>query len=201
MVLKIDLKVVLFIIAILLCGMLGSELSVTAQSAGETEIPLSLPQESLTETREPVPGGPGYVMVSPFSMIPRYDTYIWYFQGNSLISDDSYFNCPVNVPHGAIITKLVAYFYDGDSMRNMIVNLYQDDYINGNRTLMAQAVSFGSAGYIYATDPSIDYATVDLSSYAYSLQVHFPLGILMAGTFRGARVDYSYPAYLPTINN
>lgn len=32
MILKIDLKVVMVVIAILLCGMLGSELSVTAQS-------------------------------------------------------------------------------------------------------------------------------------------------------------------------
>ena len=203
MVLKIDLKVVMFIIAILLCGMLGSELSVTAQSAGEAESILSLPQAELSETRAPVPGGPGYVMVSSFSMTPKSYTTAYEFQGSTLYGSNDYFNFPVNVPHGATITKLVVYFLDLDASRNMLVNFYRDNNDNFTRTLIGQAASFGSAGLIYATDTSIDFPIVDLNNNNYSLELHFPdtpFGSYEMG-FLSARVDYSYPAYLPTINN
>lgn len=118
----------------------------------------------------------------------------------SFCSSGCYFNFPVNIPHGAIITKLVAYFVDHDASKNMLVNLYRDNYDNLTRTLMGQAVSFGSAGYIYATDSSIDYASVDLSSYSYSLELYIPEYISGSG-FMGARVDYSYPAFVPMVNN
>jgi len=203
MVLKIDLKVVMFITAILLCGMLGSELSVTAQSAGEAESPLSLPQESLTQTREPVPGGPGYVFVSPFAMIPRLSSQYYVFTGSCLQApgnESSYLNFPVDLPHGATITRLVAYFADFDASYNMIVTLYRDNYSDFNRTAIGQAVSFGSAGYINASDTTIDLAEVDLSSYGYSIELQIPAYISGSG-FMGARVDYSYPAYVPMVNN
>ena len=191
------------IIAFLLCGMIKTGENVIALNVPEASSQAWFPLPTAGESRAPVPGGPGYVIASPFAIIPELYSTQYRIEGSllkNLSPNQAIFRIPLNLPHGATITKLVAYSYDGDATYNINVYLYRDAFDNMDGQLMGYALSSGSPGYTNSSDSSIDYAEVDLSSYGYSLKIYLHSSEYAPSYgFLGARIDYEYPVFLPEV--
>lgn len=151
----------------------------------------------------PVPGGPGYIMIAPGSFhadsggddysidfLNRYVT-----QGSGIV--DLY--APVQLPHGAKITKLIYYTYD-----NTAFYTYADlgrsspaDYGTQFNSVYS-AWSAGNSGnqtIVDDTPATAGVEVVDNSRYSYTVHIFFSGGSGMRAY--GVRIDYEYGSFLP----
>ncbi len=159
-----------------------------------------------TGTNAAVPGGPGFVMIHPTAFVPMYSTWEYSFGvgGGALYnpgSADSFYEAAVNLPHGAKITKVVAYYFDNSSTVDTwvvlaAVSMDEPDLVN----LAYLATSGAEANNRVMEDTTISPDIIDNQSYAYWIEVGIPGGQATSLMIRGIRIDYSYPVNLPLIN-
>ena len=150
-----------------------------------------------------VPGGPGFVTQSAHLFKPATDNSEWNYVGgdelyNPSDSSAAAFAAPLSLPHGATVTKLVVWYHDMVEA-NLTVTLERVLLDNGTNVTMASVASSGDPGYSYGEDTSIDYAEIDLQSYAYYAYLTMPADCSYDLTLVGIRIDYEYPGYLPLV--
>jgi len=153
-----------------------------------------------------VPGGPGFLMVPASAFVPKSDNIVYSRpDGTSLFAStssapDGNFDAPVFLPQGATVTKVVMYYYDNDSNRTMSLHLLKFPLPGDTSITMAYITSADSQVPFYAEDTTIQENPIDNQAYAYALHINM-LGASpgLIHTFKGARIDYSYPTYLPAI--
>jgi len=204
-IMKKSIKPLLLVISLVL-AFVYIGFNVGAQSDVESEtFPIG---ENLTESNninEVVVGGPGFIMFHATEFIPFSQTFGYAFTNstgalwNPDPSNNAYI-APMNLPHGATITKLVVYYFDNSAVdfTTSILRTNMDTNIN---TLLASASSEGviNAPRV-AEDSVVDLPVVDNQSFSYVLRVILPGSQGETLTLRGVRVDYSYPVSLPLIN-
>lgn len=197
---KVNLQTILIVIMVCVTVIVSTNSYANAQGGGEGQI-----QSGSIAAIPIVPGGPGYIMVSPYEF--RYLDYndiekIAYINGlfsNRITADASILvRAGVNLPHGATITQLTVYFMDSIEGSNLEVTLYRS-FSNGESSYMAYvnsdtgALSVGSNFTTSILDPK-----VDNRQYSYFIQVIIPeKGYDLRLT--NVRIDYEYTVSAPLI--
>jgi hypothetical protein len=145
-------------------GVYGEGSGLAIYSNGDTHIEGGLTWKPIT----------GYVSVSAAAFGPSSDTYQYFNGGESLIPTDAsstlYF-APVQLPHGATVTKMTFYWVD-DVTENAFCWLLQKPVSGGDLASVAWAES-GSGGPGSSSDDTIYDAIIDNSQYAYYLEWDF----------------------------
>ena len=142
--------------------------------------------------------GHGYVSVSAAAFQPRYDGYQFtnhglYVTNSNGTSDD--WIAPVQLPHGARVTKVIFYYSDSDSGNDVRIRLYRSPF-SMEAFDMADLESLGSSGGGSVETISINYADVDNAQYEYFFHLTIPTDL--TGAY-GVVIEYTYPASLPLI--
>ncbi|MGB9561531.1 MAG: hypothetical protein ACPL6C_01830, partial [bacterium] len=127
-------------------------------------------------------------VVSCFAFQPSHSNIQYSFLGIKMTlttspSSNVFFNAPLPLPQGALVKKMIAYWYDDDATHDITIELYRG-YYYGNTpctTLLGSISSSGSAG---AGESSVDIShTVNYNSvspyygYSYKILVLYPAGI------------------------
>ncbi len=131
----------------------------------------------------------GYVSVSAAAFRPAYDGYNFHNAGLRLDNVDGasdFYFAPVQLPHGATVTRLSFYYDDDSASGDGVAELRVND-MDGTFRQMAYVVTVTgqSSGY----DDTINYATVDNSQYAYYLQCNLDDSDVYA---YGVIIEYTY---------
>ena len=154
---------------------------------------------------DPVPGGPGFIMVGAFEFKPYSEAYSQAYSGALLYNPSSTTNTDsmagLTLPHGATITKITLYFED-ISTTNTFVYLLRAG-ADGVSNIVTSCASVGAqAGFRTASNQSaVLFPVVDNQNYSYFLELVIPS---FAGTdirISNVRIDYEYTANLPMIVN
>ncbi|MDH4209795.1 MAG: hypothetical protein OEV76_13035 [Anaerolineae bacterium] len=186
----------LTVAAVLLAAMSAATWRSLAASPREGEGP----QGNAGVLAAAVPGGPGFVTQSGYLFKPVDPSYKWDYtrKGELYNPGDTAagYAAPLSLPHGATVTKVVVWYYD-ILEANLTVTLERAHLDNNTYDTMASVASSGTAGYGYGEDESIDYAEIDLQSYAYYAYLTMPGLGSSDFTLVGIRVDYEYPGYVP----
>ncbi|MGD2179139.1 MAG: hypothetical protein PVG71_15110 [Anaerolineae bacterium] len=131
-----------------------------------------------------------YIAVAAAAFDPAAEGYDFSNNGSSLWNQDSasdFYLAPLQLPHGAIVTKLTFYWWDG-SLEDGYCRLYRID-LAGSEWTMATAHTFGSAATSNGSvDSAVDYPGVDNSQYAYYLWLNLPDNLVAA---YGAVIEYT----------
>ncbi len=152
-----------------------------------------------------VSGGPGYIMVSPYQFRYKYFAHAeWIFYTDGLFNNSGDTGkhitavAGVNLPNGATITQLTAYYSDATS-EALIVYLHRTP-ISGIATAMASVASSGlSTSPLSNFTTRIDDSQVDSRQYSYHVSVWIPGGWGADLILTNVRIDYAYTVYTPTI--
>ena len=150
-----------------------------------------------------VPGGPGFVTQSGYLFKPVDPSYEWDYYNSEVYNPSDTttgeYAGPLSLPHGATVTKFVAWYYDMEEGYDLTVTLKRAVLSGGQETMAS--VDSSAGGPHYAEDVSIDHAQIDLQSYAYYAYLTIPGGAGADLTLAGIRVDYEYPGYVPLAMN
>jgi hypothetical protein len=138
----------------------------------------------------------GYVSIAGNSFTPRshlakYHKYYYGIKEGEDIDIICYFFAPVQLPHGATVTKLTFYWSDGDPDYDVHLNL-RKLHMTDNYTLMASASSTGSGYDGSSYDDSISDATIDNSQFCYSLYLFWDSGLADYIIAYGAIIEYTF---------
>ena len=186
-------KTILIIFMVCLTVFIATTPSVMAQQGGEKDILL-----------DPIPDGPGFIMVSPFDFRPYSSTTPWEFGAmpylfNPSTTLDAVLEAGLTLPHGATITKVTLYFED-NSATNMSLFLNMSE-IDGYVTRIATIETAGAqAGYQSVSAPTnINYNVVDNKISSYYLELVLPANSLSNLELMNVRIDYAYTSDLPLV--
>ena len=143
--------------------------------------------------------GHGYVSVSAAAFQPESHTYQYGITSGwvrNLDGDSDYYNAPLQLPHGATLTKLTFFWKDG-SVEDGYCQLWRVGFSGGRGLGVASVDTNGDAGVADSSEVTITLlSTVDNSQYAYGLTVYLPDSAIEA---LGAIVEYTYPTSLPLV--
>ncbi len=149
-----------------------------------------------------IPGGPGFFSGTAFLFTPYPSgTTPIAFAGRAVYNPDTvyhYYEAPVSLPHGAVITKFVIWVLDNDGTYNMwaaVAKMGQDDSF-------VQQVSYiestgASSAFRSFEDITMVSPGVDLQSYAYWVEIGLPASTNVR--LNAFRIDYDFPTYAPVI--
>lgn len=148
----------------------------------------------------PVPGGPGFVALSPFDFQPRFSTYA-YSYGLGLTNTSGvteFFYAPVQLPQNAVVNKMVLYFVDNSATDNITATLFYLPYLAEAGYPMTSAVSnnqLTTPQYLEATSITTPQVNNSINSYLVSVTLHPTPDVRLLGV----RIDYGFPTSLPVI--
>ena len=150
-----------------------------------------------------VAGGPGFIMVSPFSFRPSSPQFndMWETYNSGIYnSDPSMIDmvAGLTLPHGATLTKMTIYYKDNYASENIYVGLRRGDGMSGSTTL-ANIWSSGTETAFRYGSVTISGSQVDNQMYSYYLFVRLPGNASDNIVLANVRLDYDYPSYLPTV--
>jgi hypothetical protein len=138
-----------------------------------------------------------YWSVNGEVFLPIDETNTYTNVNGALYSATGAYSAPVNLPHGATVTKMTVHYMDNDAADNFSIWLYQNTMIGALSTAMATFTTAGAAAaYQVGEDTTIAPAVIDNSQYAYRL---------MVGSFNGASthrlggvvIEYTVTSPLP----
>lgn len=197
---KVNLQTILIVLMVCLTVLISAPSFVKAQEGGPAS---AVDSEGKSEiTLDPVPGGPGFIMVSPADLTPvssaiQRSFLLTYLYNPSASVYGSYIT-GVNLPHGATINKLTIYCQD-NAVDNLSVTLYRD---NGAGQ-MEQVASVGSnglpAGFVNVSTANILHPVIDNQNYSYTLIAAIPANYQQNLILSNIRIDYEYTGNLPLI--
>jgi hypothetical protein len=199
---------VLGIFALLLCTLILSVSNSAAQVTGPVvpgNVPFiqgPVPEVNGPEGGGPVPGGPGFVILSGFDFKPFYQTSNYSYTNALLQNPGSgmgIYIAPVHLPQGATVNQMVVYYLDNDGSNNLQVELRQCNNMTSLCAYMATIYSSGPplVGNTYTVTSEIDYAVVDNAIFSYMVNIYLPNSGLMG--LSAVRIDYTYTTSLPTV--
>ncbi|RLC76864.1 MAG: hypothetical protein DRI61_12535 [Chloroflexi bacterium] len=116
----------------------------------------------------------GYVSVPAAAFRPQADGYDFTNFGNRLINNNDisdFYNAPVQLPHGATVTKMTFYWYDTSSDNGSVVLRRCS---GSSCKEMAEVDTSGSSGDGSSDTSSISYNPIDNSQYTYFLHLDLP---------------------------
>lgn len=197
----------LAILAVLLLGLLVFARPV-AQTVAQEEGPAPASGSVVITNGGPalapvlVPGGPGFFSANGLGFQPYPNgTAPIAFSGRSVYNPDTvthYYEMPVSLPHGAVITQLSIWVYDNDATYDMwatIAKMGQDDsYVQQVGYIASSSASTARRSFVDTTmvDPA-----VDLQNYAYWIEIGMPASNSVQ--LISIRIDYGFPSYAPVI--
>jgi hypothetical protein len=135
----------------------------------------------------------GYVSIPAAAFRPRQDGYDFRNLGTQLINDDGnsdYYVAPVQLPHGATVTKMTFYYSDS-SASNASASLRRTNLSSGLFDTMASVDSQGDSGFGDTVTTAIDPNTIDNYAAAYFLRWMLPdsdtigIAVLIEYTYTG----------------
>ncbi len=133
-----------------------------------------------------------YIAVSAAAFNPMEDGYDYINQGEELWNNDGssdHYAAPIQLPHGATVSKMTFYWWDGSSGADGHCTMYRTT-LTGTEVVVAEAWTDGNAATADSSeDNSIVYATVDNSQYSYYLYWDLP-DMVVAGY--GVVIEYKY---------
>jgi hypothetical protein len=141
-------------------GVYGEGTGLAIYSNGDTHIEGGLTWKPIT----------GYVSVSAAAFRPASHSYQYDNTGQGLTPMDpasTHFYAPVQLPHGATVTKMTFYWID-DMTANAVCQLFRNPLSGVELTVMADVES-GSGGRGSTSDDTIDGVLIDNSQYTYYL--------------------------------
>lgn len=115
------------------------------------------------------------------------------------VEDDYYWYAPVNLPHGAVVTELLASLIDYDDGVDITCSLQRVSQTDtsGTSEIMAEVVSAGmSLDLQHPTDSSIVNATIDNAAYMYFVEAVLRTGF-MDHQLSSVRITYEIVQPLP----
>ena len=157
------------------------------------------PSEDRADLRMIPTGGPGSYSQSVFAFQPYPNQAVPYlFSGRTLVNPDTithYYEAPVNLPHGATITRFVVWYMDNNTS-NLWAALARASLDEATLNQIGYVASSGADAYVrYSQDLTITDPVVDNENYFYWVEVGLPpnatVGIL------SFRIDYQYSNYVP----
>jgi hypothetical protein len=160
------------------------------------------PGPAVSASAAPVPGGPGFYSQSAMFFRPYLASSGYTYMGGDLYNPGTAlaaYEGPVSLPHGATMTKLVAYYWDSNVTQYLSVNLYRISLDTGAVQPVAEAYSTGSPGYGSVETTTITEPVVDLQRYAYAAEVQIPGNVGIQIRFVGLRIDYAFTTDLPLV--
>ncbi len=121
----------------------------------------------------------------------------WSLNNSVLTSTTSNFKAPVNLPDGAVVTKMTVHYLDDDlTALHFGVALYRFP-MDGTNSIVATFVTSGPvAGNQTGNTTSISNGTIDNSQYAYELYVYSMDGTT-AHRLSGVTIEYTVTNPLP----
>jgi hypothetical protein len=144
--------------------------------------------------------GHGYISVPAAAFRPESHTYQYEIVSGWVRNSDGdsdYYDAPLELPHGATLTKLTFFWEDGSSTDDGYCQLWRIVFSGGRGLGLASVNTNGDAGVADSSEVTITMlATVDNSQYGYGLTVYLPDSSVEAF---GAIVEYTYPVSLPLI--
>ena len=161
-------------------GVYGEGNGLAVYSNGDTHIEGDLTWKPIT----------GYVSLSAAAFGPSSHTDQYWNSGEALIPIDASstrYHAPVQLPHGATVTKMTFYWVD-DVTENASCWLVRQPLSGGDLAAVAFAES-GSGGTGSSWDDEIDYAIIDNSQYAYYLNWDFDNSVYIWGV--GVVIEYT----------
>ena len=133
-----------------------------------------------------------YISVSAAAFRPMADGYDYDNRGDQLWNLDNAsdgYVASVQLPHGATVTSMTFYWWDGTSTYDGHCTLYRTAMDGTNTVVMAEAWTSGDAATNSSSqDDSIVYATVDNSQYSYYL--YWDLPVAGVGAY-GVVIEYT----------
>ncbi len=132
------------------------------------------------------------IVVPAAAFTPGEDGYDYTNYGGNLIpgnnTSDTYY-APVYLPQGATVTRMIFYWYDDSTVNDGMASLRRAPLTTGSPShTMAQVYSDGSSGDGSSETTSINYATVDNTTYMYFLM--WDLGAGNVG--HAVVIEYTY---------
>jgi hypothetical protein len=192
---KFGFKPVLVLFAVVLLSTLAAGSTVTAKEGAFNTgaIPAVIP--------DPVPGGPGFISVSTYGFKP-YDpawtlgySNTWMYNNGT---EGANYITSVNLPHGAILTKVVFFYYDTVPGGGMDYYLQSVNMFDGSLTEVAGGSSNGSDGFGYVEIPIYE-PLIDNQLYSYVIEADFPGGFGTNLSLINIRIDYGYSSFLANV--
>jgi hypothetical protein len=185
-------KTILIVFMVCLTVFIATTPSVLAQEGGENAVLF-----------DPIPDGPGFIMVNPFDFRPYSSTTPWAFGAmpylyNPSTTEDAVLEAGLTLPHGATITKVTLYFEDQSATNmSLFLNMSASD---GYVTRIATIETAGSAvGYQSLSAPTnTNHNVVDNRISSYFLELLLPANssqLLLVNV----RIDYAYTSDLPLV--
>lgn len=149
----------------------------------------------------PVPGGPGFVSLSPFVIKPYTASSSYAYTNQSLYNPGGtidYYMGAIQLPNGATITKVVMYYLDNGSS-DITLDLLACPLASKPCSIMATLFSADASTEIRSVETTvITTPVIDLQNNTYAVDVLLPPTAIYQ--LVGVRVDYGYPQQLPLIN-
>jgi len=152
-----------------------------------------------------VPGGPGFVMLSPYQFRPLSPADQCSYSGNTIVNQSPgvcTVVAGVTLPHGANITKLTLYVFDGNPSKDIILNFARGDGAGG--FAVQAGINTGIVGVMPAWDAisttQFLNTQVDNSNYSYMVYAIVPFQSWLDMGFSNVRIDYEYATAIPILS-
>lgn len=156
----------------------------------------------------PVPGGPGYVSLSPYDFTPSDLGMTSFYRGGGYLCNGTtitQFFAPVHLPDRARVTQVVLYYKDNADDGYVSVYLYMHPLLSNSLYTMANLASgMSEKADVYSVTTtdiiSSSYQTVNLSINSYLVYLTLyaytsPATVCLTGV----RIDYTYATTLPAV--
>ncbi|NLG41195.1 MAG: hypothetical protein GX544_05780 [Chloroflexi bacterium] len=162
------------------------------------------PNVGETITLNPVPGGPGFIMISALDFTPYDSLTPWAYYSaklyNPSTTEASTMVSGLTLPHGATITQLTIYYKDDHATIDPLLRLFSTE-ADGHTLWMAEISSWGSPSPTpnanFTTE--IDQPVVDNQNRSYALVLNLPANGLKNIEIINVRIDYAYTNFAPLV--
>lgn len=194
---KFGFKPVFVLFVVILLSTLAAGSTVTAKESGLTTGAIAAGDP------DPIPGGPGFISVSTYGFKPYLPTWTMAYSNTWMYNDGTEganYIAPVNLPHGANLTKVVFFYYDTVPGVGMDYYLQRVNMFDGSLTEVAGGSSTGSDGFGYVEIPIYE-PLIDNQLYSYVIEADFPGGFGTNLSLINIRIDYGYSSFLANIQN
>ena len=197
---KVNLQTILIVFMVCVTVIVSTNSYANAQMGGETSLLQNAPEGEIMI--DPVPGGPGFIMVTSFQFKPYLPNNTnWAYSGPALYStstNDAYFHAGVQLPDAARITHVTLYYYDNSSADMQLLLTTAEGKYWGVAIATVYSVGVENEYRTNYTRPSTP-PMVDNQIYGYYLTLKMPGNNGGNLQFTNVRIDYEYTVYTPTI--
>ena len=143
----------------------------------------------------PAPGYPKPLSIGSGAFVSQNDTYDWFIDSLTLRNRTAlvsqFFNAPVFLPQGAVVTKLTFFGFRDDALSTIALQL-QRRKIGEAEEVMGIVTADWTGGEGSGYDDTIDYAKIDNENYAYWLLLTvIPNDVVTDCIFRWATIHWT----------